>query len=72
MLKGIAVLPHSAGMFTANEVRVQGETKEELLAHAWQECVGSRYVSSIYDATGTIELYSEAKGWLMEPTPEPE
>lgn len=72
MLKGIAVLLHAAGIFNAKEVRIQGETREELFIQATRECVGSRYVSSIYDATGTTQLYSEANGWLMEPVPEPE
>ncbi len=69
MLRGIALLPNSAGIDTAGEKRVSGETKEELLQNAWGECIGSQYVGSIYDVTGRTRLWEEVKGWLVEPTP---
>lgn len=63
MAKFWAVLPHGSGGFSAQDVEVSGETREEVLRAAWAQAIGSRYVSSIVTHDRETTLYSEGSGW---------
>jgi hypothetical protein len=64
----VAILPHAAGVFTAQEVEITGTTLEELRDNAWAECIGSRYVGRIVAVIDgrSYTVYSESGGWRID------
>jgi hypothetical protein len=59
----VAVLGHAAGGFGAETVRVTGETRKQLLDASWASCIGSRYVSRLYDPKTSETVWTEHEMW---------
>jgi hypothetical protein len=58
-----AVRPHDAGMFSAEDIPITGETREEVLTRARAGMIGGRYLSRIVAEDGRTTLWNESGGW---------
>lgn len=58
----VAIRPHDNGFFHADEVEIEGDTKEDVLRKARTGMAGGRYLSRIVALDGTT-LWFESGGW---------
>ena len=62
----IAVCPHSAGAFQAEEVKASGDTREQVLRNAWAGTDFGRYILYIKTEDGKTTVWKEDSGWTNE------